>query len=246
MTDAYRADLAYIHDAGFGHFARHAASDLLNALRAQNINTGLVVDLGCGSGITAEVIAAAGYAVLGIDISPSLVELAQKRVPAGQFRVGSFLDMPVPPCVAVTAIGECFNYAFDELNSSDAQLQMFRRIYQALAPAGMFLFDVAEPGRVPGGAALRTYTEGDDWAVLMTAEEHPHEQRLTRWITTFRQVGEFYRRDREVHRLHLLERAALLDHLQAVGFHAQIIGRYGQIAFASGHIGFLARKQLAA
>jgi hypothetical protein len=52
MTDAYRADLAYIHDAGSGHFARHAAADLLNALRAQNINTGLGVrpPAGCKAG----------------------------------------------------------------------------------------------------------------------------------------------------------------------------------------------------
>jgi hypothetical protein len=80
----------------------------------------------------------------------------------------------------------------------------------------------------------------------MSAEEYPVEQRLTRWITTFRQVGEFYRRDREVHQLHLRERSALLAQLQTVGFHVQIIERYGQIAFAPGHIGFLARKQLAA
>jgi hypothetical protein len=33
MTDAYREDLAYIHDVGFGHLAKNAAPVLLEALR---------------------------------------------------------------------------------------------------------------------------------------------------------------------------------------------------------------------
>ena len=51
MTDAYRDDLAYIHDAGFGGFARAAAPVLVETLRQAAIMNGLVIDLGCGSGI---------------------------------------------------------------------------------------------------------------------------------------------------------------------------------------------------
>jgi ribosomal protein L11 methylase PrmA len=51
MPDAYREDLAYIHDVGFGKFAGAAAPVLLDAFNRAHISRGLVVDLGCGSGI---------------------------------------------------------------------------------------------------------------------------------------------------------------------------------------------------
>ena len=47
MTDAYREDLAYIHDVGFGHLAKNAAQVLLDALRQSAIDRGTVIDLGC-------------------------------------------------------------------------------------------------------------------------------------------------------------------------------------------------------
>lgn len=242
MTNGYREDLAYVHDAGFGQLARSAAAVLIEELAQHGTRHGLVVDLGCGSGITAQALCATGYDVLGIDISPDLIAIARTRVPHGQFQAGSFLRVAIPPCVAVTAIGECFNYVFDSGNTTAERLRLFRHVYTALVAGGVFLFDVATPGRVPGGGPLRTYTEGEDWVVLMTAEEDPHERQLTRRITTFRQVGELYRRAQEVHRLHLFDHTELLQQLQSVGFGVQVLAGYGPSAFAPGHAGFLARK----
>ncbi len=65
MTQAYKADLAYIHDVGFSQFAQHAAAGLLDILRRARITRGRVVDLGCGSGIWAAELIDAGYDVLG-------------------------------------------------------------------------------------------------------------------------------------------------------------------------------------
>jgi hypothetical protein len=47
----YGADLASIHDAGFGDFAHEAAPWLPALLRRRGIAGGRVGDLGCGSGI---------------------------------------------------------------------------------------------------------------------------------------------------------------------------------------------------
>src|SRR5688572_7386388 len=113
MEEAYRDDLAYIHDAGFGGFARGAGALLLGELSRRGLDGGLVIDPGCGSGILSEQVPARGFDVLGIDLSAAFVELARRRVPGGRFRVESLLTAELPPCVAVAAVGECVNYLFD-------------------------------------------------------------------------------------------------------------------------------------
>jgi SAM-dependent methyltransferase len=243
MVEAYRDDLAYIHDVGFGGLAKNAAPFLLELLRHKGVDSGLVVDLGCGSGILAQELETAGYDVLGIDISKALIAIAKDRVPNGQFREQSLITAELPSCVAVAAIGECFNYLFDQGNTQQGLLKLFGRIYNALNPGGLLVFDVASPGRVSESNPYRTYTEGDDWAVLMTAFEDEGLRLLTRHITTFRRVGYLYRRDHEVHQLRLLTQQELAEQLQSIGFQVSTFFSYGQLKFALGHVGFLARKR---
>jgi SAM-dependent methyltransferase len=242
MTQAYRDDLAYIHDVGFSSFARAAAPVLLCALDRQGVDHGLVIDLGCGGGVLAEAVSTAGFDVLGIDLSEAMVSLARRRVPRGQFRVASLLRAQLRPCVAVAAIGECINYLFDDSNTSSRLDQLFRRIHAALAPGGLFIFDVLVPGRVPGPGPRRSFWEGEDWAVMVSSDEDRKRGVLTRRITSFRRLGKLYRRDHEVHQQRLLARAALASQLRDLGFRVRIVRGYGPLRFGPGHVGFLARK----
>ncbi len=242
QREGYREDLAYIHDAGFGHIARAAGPVLVDDLRRRGVNGGLVIDLGCGSGILSETVAAAGFDVLGIDLSPALLAVARRRVPNGRFVVGSALTAELPPCVAVAAVGEVFNFLFDPGNTREALARLLGRIYAALEPAGPLLFDMAEPGRLPGPGPHRGFAEGEDWAVLWTAEEDRERGLLTRHITSFRKVGELYRRDHEVHRLRLSPRAEVAVQLREAGFDVQLFDAYGAMPFPPGWAGFLARK----
>lgn len=238
----YRHDLAYIHDVGFGSFARHAVGELLVTLRQHQIRQGLVVELGSGSGISAAALTKAGYDVLGFDISAAMVERARQRAPRAEFRQDSFLTAKLPPCVAVTSIGEVFNYLFDRQNTQRRLAQLFRRVYKALAPGGLFLFDGAEPGRIPGKGRRRHGIESSQWACLVDAEEDRERKTLTRRITSFRKVGELFRRDHEVHRLRLFDRRAIQQELRTIGFRVRLLHSYGELQFPPGYIGFLARK----
>ncbi|MEC4815598.1 MAG: class I SAM-dependent methyltransferase [Scytonema sp. PMC 1069.18] len=148
MKQWYREDLAFIHDVGFSDYALKSAPGILKILERNNIQKGLVLDLGCGSGLWAAELVHAGYRVLGIDISESMIAIARVRVPAAEFRVESFLKTDIPPCNAVTSIGECLNYLFDSDNDNQMLGQLFHRIYDAIAPGGVFIFEIAEPGQV--------------------------------------------------------------------------------------------------
>lgn len=242
MSHAYREDLSWIHDLGFGDLARDAAEVLLRALAAEGATEGLVVDLGCGTGILAETVSDAGYDVLGIDISPAMIALARERVPEARFRCESLLVAEIPPCIAVVAVGECFNYRFDERNSRAERRALFGRIHAALAPSGVFLFDAAEPGRVPGMEPVKTHVDGGDWVLLMNAEEDRQAGRLTRCITSFRRIGEQFRRDDECHELELLPADEILEDLEAAGFGVAVLDEYAGHALPSGLKGFMARR----
>jgi SAM-dependent methyltransferase len=240
LIEAYRADLAYIHDVGFGDFAKNSAPGLLEILRRDGIKTGLVVDLGCGGGLWARELSDAGYDVLGVDISTSMVAIARKRVPRGKFETGSLLKVRLPRCDAVTSLGECLNYLFDRSNRMSEVRGLFRRVYSALEPGGLFVFDIAEPGR--GKGPRQKYVQGTDWAVLVDVEEDPKTNRLTRRITTFRKAGKLYRRDEEIHQLQLYKRGEVADELRSIGFRVRTIGAYGAQRMIEGCVGFIARK----
>ncbi|MBD0344858.1 MAG: class I SAM-dependent methyltransferase, partial [Coleofasciculus sp. Co-bin14] len=151
MQEWYKQDLAFIHDVGFRDYALKSAPGILEILERSQIREGLVVDLGCGSGLWAQKLTQAHYQVLGVDISEPMIAIARTRVPDAEFRVESLFKVDIPPCNAVTSMGECLNYLFDPESDRQTLLQLFHRIYSALTPGGVFIFDIAEPGQVAQG-----------------------------------------------------------------------------------------------
>jgi SAM-dependent methyltransferase len=242
VTEYYQEDLAYIHDVGHSDFVLKATPGLLEALARNKIGQGLVVDLGCGSGLWARALTEARYRVLGIDISEAMIGLARSRVPEAEFRVESLFKAEIPPCNAVTSLGECLNYLFDGDNDLGALGQLFRRVYGALAPGGVFVFDVAEPGQVVQEGTSKGFSSGEDWVVLFEKEEDRERGVLTRRITTFRKVGEHYRRAEEAHRQRLYRAVDVARELRRAGFRVRTMRRYGRYPLPRAHAAFLARK----
>jgi SAM-dependent methyltransferase len=242
MQKYYKKDLAYIHDVGHADFALKSAPGILEILDRNRIRDGLVVDLGCGSGLWARELTKANYKVIGVDISESMISIARRRAPDAEFRMGSLFNIDIPPCSMVTSIGECLNYLFDQSNSRQKLIQLFSRIYTALTVGGLFVFDIAEPGQVPQGAATRGYSEGKDWIVMVEKREDRQQEVLTRRITSFRKVGRHYRRGDEVHHQRLYKSADIARELRGVGFRVRAMRSYGSYDLPKRHAAFIARK----
>jgi SAM-dependent methyltransferase len=240
--NAYQEDLAYIHDVGFDFYARGVAPELLKIFRRHGITKGLVVDLGCGSGIWAQQLIQAGYDVLGVDISESMIRLARKKAPQAKFIRSSYLDVQFPPCDAVTSLGECLCYLFDSKNGMSQLTRLFSRVYDALRPGGLFVFDIAQPGQITRNPRIRNFS-GADWAVLLQAEENRKKMILTRHMTTFRRADyHHYRRSEETHRLRLYWAADLARVLRDIGFSARVLRGYGKYRLNGNRAALLARK----
>jgi SAM-dependent methyltransferase len=240
MRQAYADDLAYIHDVGFSDFVNNAAPGLLAILRKHGKRGGLVIDLGCGSGIWARRLSDEGYDVLGIDISPAMIRLARKKAPRARFATGSFLSSKLPPCNVITAIGEVLNYGFDPRNGSRELQRFFNRAHEALQPGGLLIFDMAEPGRGGPDRFRQGGSVGKDWAILFRMEENRGQ--VVRQIVTFRKSGKDYRRSEETHVLRLYKRSLISNMLESAGFQVKTLAGYGRSKFPAGLTAFLAKK----
>jgi len=227
LSSDYGEDLAWIHHAGFSDFAESAASWLRTVLPR-----GLIVDVGCGSGVLARELTRDGFEVLGIDPSPAMLDLARRTASAARFEPGSFATCAIPPCAAVTAIGEVLNYGRREDLPS-----FFRRA----AHAQMLVFDVAERGSYPPHDERRI--GGDDWSVI--AIKDSDGARVTRHILTFRELDGETRRSEEVHTLELFDRGEILQLLRDAGFSARVRRSYGTHRLPQGHAVYLATRRAA-
>lgn len=228
----YGNDQASIHHTDFGDLARGAAERLLHELIEAELLSGTVIDLGSGSGILARIMSDAGYDVVGVDISPEMIALAQVTAPLAQFQCGSLLDAELPPAVAVTAIGEALNYATDDRVGLEAIERLAHRVHAALLPGGVFLFDVATPGRAGPEGGRQLFIDRELWTLYMRSNENGHM--LERAITIFRATGAGgYRRTDEQHVLRLYEPDAVLGALKRAGFTATLLDRYSPSPSAS-------------
>ncbi|GGY05612.1 bifunctional 2-polyprenyl-6-hydroxyphenol methylase/3-demethylubiquinol 3-O-methyltransferase UbiG [Streptomyces hiroshimensis] len=98
-----------------------------------------VVDLGCGGGLVSEDLAARGYAVTGIDLSPGSVEAARRHAAAGgvtvTYRVGSAYGTGLPGGCAEAVVASDVLEHFHDLPAALAEIS------RLLVPGGVLLFD---------------------------------------------------------------------------------------------------------
>jgi len=233
----YATDLAYVHDAGFGDLARRAAPEIVRLLRARGTRRGHLVEVGCGSGISAQHFAAGGYQVTGIDRSAAMIRLARQRAPRARFRVAAIERFRLPACDAVIAIGEIVSYL---PGGVPALRRLFRRVHDALRPGGVFIFDFIESA---AGRTFATKSFGrDDWALEARATFDPLRSTLTRHIVVARTVGRRVRRATEIHRVRVYTRAAVRRALIGAGFSVQMSRSYGACRLMAGDVAVVAAR----
>ena len=77
----YRHDLALVHHRGYGFHADACAPGIAALLAPVRERDGLVVELGCGSGLLTRHLLDAGHRVVATDASPAMLELARQLAP---------------------------------------------------------------------------------------------------------------------------------------------------------------------
>jgi SAM-dependent methyltransferase len=73
----YRRDLALAHHLGYGFHAEACAPEILALLEPVRARGGLVLELGCGSGLLTRELIGAGHRVIATDASPAMPGIAR-------------------------------------------------------------------------------------------------------------------------------------------------------------------------
>ncbi len=137
----YRADLARIHHLGYGFHADECAPGILSLLEPVRERDGLVVELGCGSGLLTRYLVDAGHRVVATDASPAMLDIAREYVgDALEVRRLVLPDDPIPAADAIVSIGHVLNY----LPDADAIDRALIAIAAALRPDGLLAIDLCD------------------------------------------------------------------------------------------------------
>jgi SAM-dependent methyltransferase len=109
--------------------------ELLDRFAKQTKGRGQVCDMGCGPGHVARYLHDAGASVFGLDLSPRMLEQAQKLNPDIPFREGNMISLDLPDG---TLAGVAAFYAIVNIPKPSLPL-VFREIRRVLQPGGLLL-----------------------------------------------------------------------------------------------------------
>jgi SAM-dependent methyltransferase len=99
-----------VHHRGFGFHADDCAPGILRLLEGVRARDGLVVELGCGSGLLTRHLLDAGLRVIAPTASPAMLEVARD---AEEIRELVLPDDPIPRADAIVSVGHAFSYLPD-------------------------------------------------------------------------------------------------------------------------------------
>ncbi|GHF39531.1 class I SAM-dependent methyltransferase [Streptomyces griseosporeus] len=119
------------YEKAFAGSAAHRAS--LQWLLGRLAPRSRVLDVGSGTGRpTAATLAAAGHRVLGVDVSPVMVDIASRQVPAAEFRCADVRRMPLDDG-AFDAV--CVYFSLLQMSRAE-QAELVRALAGAVRPGG--------------------------------------------------------------------------------------------------------------
>ena len=223
-----------MHHLGFGFHADACAPGILTLLEPVLESNGLVVELGCGSGLLTRHLVDAGHRVIATDASPAMLDLAREYVPNAQdIRTLTLPDDPVPEADAIVSVGHALSYLPDE----GAIERSLAAIGGALRPGGLLAIDICDREWGEHRRDLPPHARvNDDW-VLVTRFSVPTPDRFVRCDDGS------WRRDDERHDNVLFDTSRLPELLEKHGVEAALGTSFGGEDLPVGLVAVIGRRR---
>lgn len=184
---------------------------LIGLLRERQVDQGIVLELGCGTGKMTRLLAKAGYDMIGIDNSQEMLQIAREADGLSPEETGMDIlyllqDMRefelYGTVRAVVSVCDSMNYILEE----EELLQVFRLVNNYLDPGGVFIFDLNTPYKYREILGENVFCENREegsfiWENYFDEEEQVNEYGLTLFIREGEcgGEGELYRKYEEAH-----------------------------------------------
>ena len=199
---------------------RRRADALARQFRRSPIPVETVLDLACGTGTIACLLAARGYRVIAVDGSEEMLTQAARKAAALE-RPPLFLHQSMPglrlgvPVDAAVSTVDALNY----LTRRADLRETLRRVYRGLRPGGQFLFDVNTPYKLRRMDGQVYLDETEDSYCVWRTFYAPGRKICTYQVDLFQRNGDgTWDRAFEEHRERAWEREELEAYLAEAGF----------------------------
>lgn len=221
---------------------------LRGLLQEQGVSRGIVADLACGTGEMTRRLAQDGYDMIGIDLSPEMLEIAREKCsPEILFLQQDLREMELYGTVAAcVCVCDGLNYIPEE----DQLTEVFRKVNNYLDPGGAFIFDVKTRYFYEEVLGDRVITENrEDASFIWQNEFHPENAVNEYLLTVYQQEpGEdedLFRRCDELHRQRAYSVEQVREMLEAAGM--EFVAVYDAFTKEAPHAGserlyFVARE----
>ena len=200
-------------------------------LEREGVQPRTAVDLACGTGSVALLLARQGLQVVGVDMSEEMLTVASQKaqgLPTPPLFVHQKLQelrLPRGVDLAVCAL-DSLDYILDPQDCRRA----IARVYRALNPGGVFIFDVNTPEKLRAMDGQVFLDEDEDVYCVWRGEFDEKTNICSYGMDLFRREGRVWLRSFEEHREYAYSRETLTRYLREAGFTG--IRVYGDRVFA--------------
>lgn len=188
-------------------------------LTREGVRPRTAVDLACGTGSITALLARMGLEVTGVDMSEEMLTVAQQKTwqltPMPHFSCQKLQQLRLPRGVdlAVCAL-DSLDYITDPADCEKA----IARVYRALNPGGIFIFDVNTPEKLRAMDGQVFLDEDDDVYCVWRGEFDEKTNICSYGMDLFQRTGRLWQRSFEEHREYAYTREQLTAFLQKAGF----------------------------
>ena len=244
--DAYKA-LAVSYDRLTSDVDYSAVVDFYNQiLSREGLKPRTAVDLACGTASVAIRLAEQGLQVTAVDMSEDMLTVASQKA-SGMDNPPRFICQPLQELhlpkgvdLAVCAL-DSLDYITDPVDCAQA----IKRIYKALNPGGIFIFDVNTPEKLRAMDGQVFLDEDDDVYCVWRGEFDEETNICSYGMDLFQREGDCWYRSFEEHREYAYSQEQLIGYLKDAGFtHIEVYAdrRFEAPVVGEQRIYFKARK----
>ena len=199
-------------------------------LKQEGLVPRTAVDLACGTGSVALILARKGLQVTAVDMSWEMLMVAQqKAMDAGvhpQFVCQKLQELHLPRGVDLAV---CALDSIDYILNPDDCKKAIQRVYKALNPGGCFIFDVNTPEKLRAMDGQVFLDEDEDVYCVWRGEFDKEANICSYGMDLFQRHGDVWRRSFEEHREYAYSTQQLVEYLRTAGFTAICV--YGDRTF---------------